>query len=180
MRDDGLEGRGSSHRCQPLGRSVVGDAEHSHVTVAPGLFCAPFYSVVAILYFVPIGVELAFGGVATANILDHDGIIAGHGPNGVQVESVVPGYVLAIGDSGEEHGMLAAAAWPEDIGVKGDAVPHSHGHVGLDTHRGAVVILVFPRLGQHLFSPRQLRRLVRLYTKPRFKDVLQLVISMVI
>ena len=135
------DGRGEVRGMQRGGQHLVhagdGEAEAPHPAVAPGLCRAPFDAVVAVLGIEAKGIEVAFGGVAPAGVLDHHGVTVA-GIDRRMVVDVGLGDALVVGLALDEGGNRAARGRPVDVAGEVHAVPHPHHDVGLDHDPGGV------------------------------------------
>src|SRR4029077_14374867 len=100
-RADSGEMRGVSDGGEHLRRADVGPANHADFAVGIRQGGDPLDGVVPVLDFVPEGIPLAFGGVATANVLHTDNVavsgelIAGRDS---------PAGALVVGSAHEDNG----------------------------------------------------------------------------
>src|SRR5689334_12419092 len=113
---------GSQHLCC----ANIGAAKHSNSTVGVWQGCGPLDGVVAVVGFVFEGVPLAFGGIASAHVLNDDDVSA-------RRASKTHAYfiVFVVGSPLQEHRKFAIGFGTEDVGVKSYAVTHFYGNVVL-------------------------------------------------
>ena len=107
IREDRDQVRRSADGSEHLRGADVGAAVHADLAVGAGELGRPFHRVVAVLAFIPKGVELAAGVEATTRILhDHEvavrGELAGLGLAGLPV----------VWGAGEQHRVVAGGLGP--------------------------------------------------------------------
>src|SRR5215470_13155686 len=107
---------------EPLHRTGIGEAEGANDAVGPGLNGGPLNGVVAVATFVLVRVEVAFGFVAAADVLDDDGVAACHGfeESGPRVWRAVFAVRRAI----DENWEFPFASGKHYVGAKRGAVAH--------------------------------------------------------
>ena len=100
-------------------------ADHSNSSVRPGLLGDPVQRVVAVWAFLPENVELAFGSIAAAHILQHHRVAV------VQERRIAERQVgsLSVRRSHQERGIAADTGGMENIGIEMDAVAHRNARV---------------------------------------------------
>ena len=149
-RDYGLERGVGFGRGEPLGRAVVGNAEHTDAAVAPGLGRYPVYRVEAVLSLVYIRIPVAIGDVPAPGVLDYDGVAPVQRAHGVKVHTAVARRVLAVGDALEKDRVASRARRAVHVGAENHAVAHGNLHVGLGRNGGGAAVFVFDGLGDHV------------------------------
>src|ERR1039457_4181071 len=117
---------------QHLGGTHVGAAEHADFAVGMGKGSRPLDGVVTVVNLVFERIPLAFGGVATAHILNDDDEAA-QGATTAEVG----GIVFVVGGAGEEDGIGSGGGWLIDVRMEGDAIAGLHGDVALNSNVGA-------------------------------------------
>ena len=114
-----------------------GEAEAPDPAVAPGLACAPFDGVVAVLGIEAERVEFAFRGVAPAAVLDHHGVAVPRIDRRMVVD-VGLGDALVVGLALDQGRDRPARGRAPDVAGEAHAVPHRHRNVGLDHDPGGL------------------------------------------
>ena len=97
----------------------------------PGQPSGPLDRVVPVLELVDTGVEVAVGGVPTADVLHHHEVAGSGQLYGVSIDRVDVG-VLVVRLARQQHGVRTIVWRPVDIGSQHDAVPHPSRHIVLD------------------------------------------------
>ena len=70
--------------------------------------------------------------IATANVLDHDGVAMGDRPQGVDRDRRVGMHLPIVGGSLEENGVLTAFGRSIDVRVEDDPIAHRDGNSPVD------------------------------------------------
>ena len=129
---DGGQRRRPGGGGQQLGGAHVGEAHHPHPAVGAGQAGRPLHRVVAVVRLVPVGVELAFGGVAPPAVLDRHHIPLGGEPGRMGAAESRDAGPLVVDGAGQQDRELGAGLGPVYVGPQDRPVPHDSLDVALD------------------------------------------------